>query len=157
MKFRESSSIPLAMPEIVHPMKPRPGISTPGISDSRGVITTSLNNTTPSTAIYTENSNERDIPSVRVSEPESKHWGGLPVSMKEVFNCGPESSVPRENTATDCSSQFEDYPDQYAHFSKPSLMSKNRARMSRARNQTTIYRRILLDNASFSSSSLANV
>lgn len=144
MKFGESSSIPLALPETVHPMKTCSGIGTIGITDSRGVIPISSYITPATTAIYIENSNERENVSVMQSDPEARHWGGLPIAMKEVFNCGPESHIPKDNKAADCSGQFENYPDQYAHFSKPSFMSKNRARMSRARNQTTIYRRIEL-------------
>lgn len=63
-------------------------------------------------------------------------WGGLPISQKDVF-----SFTINKDAAGNGIGGIENYPDQYAHFSKPFIVDKNRAQVNRTRNTATIYRR----------------
>lgn len=89
-----------------------------------------------------ENEFEQDItdnPSTDSNIPEPPCWGGLPISQKDVFHFAME-----KDTVGDYKYQAGHYPDQYAHFSKPFIINKNRDKVNRTRNTATIYRRNLL-------------
>lgn len=74
-----------------------------------------------------------EMQSASPASPEpAKSWGGQIINQCDIFNQRP--AIP-ENEAG--------MYDQYEHFAKPFTQDKNRARMSRARNTTTIYKRTL--------------